>query len=161
MHPISDGLLNETQTSNMIAQKYWVNAELNISGILTIEAGANLEFAADQGLYVADPGSLSAIGSSSKRISFKGATPSAGFWKGIIINGNNPNNRLEFVDVMHGGLPDYGGLYLNGGTQMTIKDSSFTNNNAYGIYRQGASSNLIDLGGNTFANNPLGDIRNP
>ena len=157
---ISNGLLESPETATLKAQKYLIADSLNIDAALTIEPGAVLEFASGNGIYINSPqGSLSAIGSSSQRIGFRGVTPNAGTWIGMVIGSQSMINRLEFVDIMHTGSASgvVGALYLNGG-KMIIKDSSFSNNSYYGINRGFDPSALTDLGGNTFANNSLGNF---
>ncbi len=155
--------LTNAEVISVIPQTYRVLAEFGVSGDLTIQAGAILEFAAGAELNVGGTGSLIAIGTSTNRIQFRGATPTAGHWEGITITSGNTNNRLEFADVSHTGSSNtkQGAVYMNGASALSIKDSSFSNNSFYGIFRASAGSILTDLGGNTFVSNPSGNIRNP
>ena len=161
----------EVSASNLVAadvvsvipQTYRVLAGFGVSGALTIQAGAILEFASGADLDVSATGSLIAIGTSTNRIQFRGATASAGFWKGITITSSNTTNRLEFADVSHTGssATRQGAVFMNGASKLSIKDSSFSNNSYFGIYRDSVGSTLTDNGNNTFLNNPSGNIRNP
>jgi hypothetical protein len=148
---------------SVIPQTYRVLAGFGVSGALTIQPGVILEFASGANLNVGATGSLVAIGASTNRIQFKGATASAGFWEGITLTSGNINNRLEFVDVSHTGSNGAkpGAVFMNGASKLSIKDSSFRDNTAYGIYRDSAGSTLTNISGNVFSNNPSGDIRNP
>jgi hypothetical protein len=155
--------LSNAQTVSVIPQTYRVIGNFGVSGALTIQAGASLDFASGTELNVSATGSLIAIGTSANRIQFKGGTASAGFWEGITLTSGNTNNRLEFADVMHTGsnASKPGAVFMNGASKLSIKDSSFSNNSFYGIYRDSVGSALTNISGNTFANNPSGDIRNP
>ncbi len=155
--------LTNVQAVSVIPQTYRVLGNFGVSGALTIQAGAILEFASGTELNVSATGSLIAIGTSTNRIQFKGATASAGFWEGITLTSGNTNNRLEFADVMHTGsnIGKPGAVFMNGASQLSIKDSNFSNNSFFGIYRDSVGSLLTNISGNTFTNNPSGNIRNP
>ncbi len=155
--------LTNAQAISVIPQQYRVIGNFGVSGNLTLQPGATLEFASGTELNVTATGSLIAIGTSTNRIQFKGATPNAGFWEGITLTSGNTNNRLEFADVMHTGsnATKQGAVFMNGASKLSIKDSSFSNNLFYGIFRDSVGSVLTNLGGNTFSSNPSGDIRNP
>ncbi len=155
--------LTNAEVISVIPQTYRVTGNFGVSGALTIQAGAILEFASGIDLNVSATGSLVAIGTSTNRIQFRGATASAGFWEGITLTSGNTNNRLEFADVSHTGsnAAKQGAVYMNGASVLSIKDSSFSNNLFFGIFRASVGSTLNNLSGNTFLSNPSGDIRNP
>lgn len=74
------------------------------STVMSVEAGAVIEFDAGAGLY-ADEGALSAEGTAEAPIVFRGSSPSAGTWEGLAFSSDRPENVLRFVEVRGGGAP--------------------------------------------------------
>ncbi|MGA9240039.1 MAG: hypothetical protein WBV75_13330, partial [Robiginitalea sp.] len=82
---------------------YYIPEILDITADLTLEAGTTFFFGDKAGLGIYGQGSLSAIGTSSDPIEFKGILNSRGSWRGIHIETKNPKNRLEYVKIANAG----------------------------------------------------------
>ncbi|MEL7222910.1 MAG: hypothetical protein AAGJ93_16430, partial [Bacteroidota bacterium] len=80
---------------------YIVNCVMDLEVAVDIEPGTVVEFAAGAGWYVRPSGSLKAVGTAANPITLNGMTATAGYWKGILFDSDNPNNRLEFIDISH------------------------------------------------------------
>lgn len=72
-------------------------------GLVTIAPGTRFEFEADTGLLVEADGILAADGTATAPIEMVGTTETSGFWKGVAITSQQPDNRLRFVKIAHAG----------------------------------------------------------
>ena len=113
--------------------------------LLTIEAGAKLEFA-NSG-YIVINGALKAVGTSklidpttgdvtpAKPIIFTGSTKSAGHWQGLQFkNAIDTRNELANVVLEYAGSWSYGALYTSGATSLKIRDTIIKDNKLYGFF---------------------------
>jgi hypothetical protein len=69
---------------------------------VTVEAGAQFVFTQDAGIRVAS-GSLAIEGTEGAPVVMRGATQIPGFWRGLSIQSKKPDNRLEYLEIAHGG----------------------------------------------------------
>ena len=111
--------------------------ELYIDAGLTINAGSRLRMeASGYGIKVNSSGFLNCTGTTTEQIFIGGKYSSAGYWSGIKIASNNPNNIFKYTTVQDGGsywAYEYSNIYLNGG-KLSIDNTSVTLANSYGIY---------------------------
>lgn len=157
---VDGGTLPTGDITSMIATRYRITDLLATGGSLTISAGAILEFEAAASFEINSAGTLTAVGTSASRIQIKGSTETAGFWRGLDIKSNTAN-RLEFVDLRHAGfaVDPQGAARIRANSTLTIKNSDFSNNAQWGIYRASSgTSTLNDDGSSTFSANALGNI---
>lgn len=80
-----------------------------VRGELVVDPGTTLEFDADADLQVLDGGTMTAEGTDDDRVTFRGTTPTAGHWRGILIRDSTA--AFEHAEILHGGggdraLPD-------------------------------------------------------
>ena len=119
---------------------YLVTGSAAINGHVDIEAGTHFLFSANAGLEVGSNGSLTAVGTSSEKIVLEGTSSAPGFWKGVEIHSNNPQNIFKYVVVKDGGSSGYYynvGLYIKG--SLSLDNSSINNSNSWGVYLAGGS----------------------
>ena len=143
---------------------YRINNRLIVNdGVLTIEPGVELVFGQDAGLNITGGGRLKAEGTDSNQIHFTGAEPQRGFWAGITYSQTRSNdNILDNVVIEYagsrtwsGGARSQAGIYIAGdGVQLTVRDSTFRENNISAITTDGSATDLI-LEGNHFVDNHL------
>ncbi len=140
----------------------------NVQAGLTISPGTEIMVEANHGFYIESTGYLNCVGTSTEPITIKGRYASAGYWDGISINSNNPNNKISYTTVSDGGAYwgyDYSGISIYSG-KLELNNSSINNSNSYGVYVDNASQ-LITSGvvqttvagvetNNTFSNNGTG-----
>ena len=128
---------------------YIIEGSLILFSDLTLKPGVVIAFKENGLMKVYCEGSLSAVGTENKRITFKGEEPIEGFWKGIEIRSPDQKNQLDYCDILHTGKPNsnsgeatairvkryLGGIFGNGAcsshvriTNCTIKEAS-----GYGI----------------------------
>jgi hypothetical protein len=86
---------------------YLIKRFLYIKSKLTIEPGVVVAFEEDGYIKVDCNGSLTALGTENKHITFRGEESNEGFWKGIEINSSYVRNKLNYCDILHTGKGDY------------------------------------------------------
>ncbi len=153
---------------------YLVMDQINIKQALNINAGANVMFSKDAGLYVKDTGSLTAEGTEGNLVTFT-ANNTNDKWIGISIETDNVNNKLNYCEISYAGNDDI--LYSGGwrkanvavnGT-LEVLNSVLTNSSGSGLFISNSStinemsssdSDLEStlLSQNTFNNNGNADI---
>lgn len=137
--------------------RYSVTGDLTVRAELTIESGAILEFAADTRLLIDDAGIIRAIGTAANPIIFRGATQSAGFWRGVLIYSDNALNRLEHVNVLHTGSDDIGGqrgaVVVDGfrAGALGVVNVTMTDGTGHGLFVEDGAT-LLDFSANTYGN---------
>ena len=135
---------------------YAVTDDVTVNAALTIQEGVVLEFASDTRFYIRD-GSISAVGTESNPIIFRGQTAQAGFWKGIQVNSSNITNTLEYVEVSHTGSSELDGdktaIMVEGFSQGALNVVNVTVSDAegYGLVVQSDGS-LRSFASNAFQN---------
>jgi hypothetical protein len=172
---ISDDIIADT-TWDLAGSPYQVTTSIQVTeGVtLTVEQGVEVRFEEVTGVDIY--GTLMAVGTSDKPITFTGTTKGVGWWNGITFNGTetNPNTGsvLDYVTIEYGGW--YAALELNyasisvsyseinysgddgilgnWGGVAHVSDTSFTGNQEYAIYFWDGSVNPV-LSNLTASNN--------
>jgi len=143
-----------------------INMKIGLSiddAILTLSAGVKIVF--DSAVYLrTTSGALKAIGTKDKPITFTGKEKVGGYWKGIEIGSNSPQNILEHVIIEYAGSY-YAALEINthyGTTaRVSVKNSIFRHNSNYAIYfdyHEDSRYNNDIASVNTFTDNEKGAI---
>ncbi|MDG5814184.1 hypothetical protein QA601_03775 [Chitinispirillales bacterium ANBcel5] len=168
IHVDDDGELTRTATwpAVDVPYRFFGNHFINEpSAVITIEAGAVLEFDNRAGLRV-NSGGLRALGTEDDEIVFTSASGNPGDWRGIGIASNNDQNTLLYTVVEKAGnsLRAINGsnrcnLYLHDYSTVTIENSTFSNSTGYGIYANASSSQILSFESNTFDNNETSAMR--
>ncbi|MEM7655663.1 MAG: hypothetical protein AAF399_06000 [Bacteroidota bacterium] len=140
---------------------YLIETVIDIIEPLTIEAGAELVFEEDGGLGVYDSGTLSAVGTASDKIIFRGKENINGYWRGIHVETNSSNNEFIHTEVKNGGsnyvycCNNKANILLKGG-QMTVSNSEISESGGCGIYVQ--SNGTLTESDNSFSGNMDGTV---
>ena len=135
-----------------------VCGSIEVNAALTIEEGATLIMCADAGFNVSETGYITAVGTAQNPILIKGETESKGFWDGMGIYSNNPNNILNYVTIRDGGSYwglEYSTLFIGSQGRVSIKNSTVTNSQENAMYISDDAS-LDDFENNTFSNSITG-----
>ncbi|WP_162054237.1 PKD domain-containing protein [Pontibacter pamirensis] len=167
----SNGILSEDITEFTVLENreadpakpdYIVTNNIQVKARVAIAPGVVIEFEADKGLEVLPQGYITARGTATQKIVFTGKTKTPGFWKGILFDSNNALNELTQVEVGYAGSSTMRDMPENvktnvgiTGTAITaaslsVKNSSFTNANGYGMYVLGEIPVFSD---NSFSDN--------
>ncbi len=144
---------------------YTINCNIEVTSpyTLTIAPGTTLIFGQGNQVQVDQGASLSALGTSSNPIVFKGSQSTAGYWGGIFINSVSVTNQFTYCTISGGGYKVNSGntfgadvsIYQGtaGFTNCTVNNSSDAGFYFYGIY---SSAQYVDGAiFNTFSNNTV------
>jgi hypothetical protein len=151
-------------------------------GNLTVNPGVEMRFKPNTGIEVMNNGvgTLTAVGSATNRITFKGIQAGQGGWNGIAIFGASISNRFEYCTIDGGGQNPMGLLNTNGKGLANVvvgncsvqypaaafNNCTFSNSRGFGIWKGGQAAAQVNPGlvnadaatTNTFNNNLLGAI---
>ncbi|GAA0193916.1 hypothetical protein GCM10009122_57010 [Fulvivirga kasyanovii] len=105
--PLSDG------AAYRIAQSFDARATLTIMPGTIIEFEANQTIAFKQDFSGPNDGIIIAKGTASEPITFTGATKTAGYWQGLIVQSNSVLNELDHCIVEYGGSDEIDGGMAN------------------------------------------------
>ncbi len=140
------------------------NVVIDIVDPLEVQAGTQVVFEEGAGLGVYDNGSIKAVGTSAKKIEFKGKEPVQGYWRGIHIETNSTQNVLKYVSVKNAGsnyvycCNDKASIFLKNNGRLRLENSSLMDSGGCAVFvKTGAS---LSESGNTFGNNENGPICN-
>ncbi|MBK8011431.1 MAG: right-handed parallel beta-helix repeat-containing protein [Deltaproteobacteria bacterium] len=170
----SDGVEGE---ETWPAHIYRVEDRVTVRGQLTVLPGAVIEFAQDASMVVEANAALVAKGTEAEVITFKGASETRGFWKGIEVRsagaggGAGASSGLgatfEHCVIRDGGGQAWSGasessaaLYLQQASSTKIADTTFSNSARYALWAS-EDARLPDFGGNTFSGNARVMILHP
>jgi hypothetical protein len=155
----NDGV-ETAQTWSALAVPYRVMDRTSVRAPLTIDAGAELEFAQSAHLIVRDNGTLNAVGTVGDPITFRGSQALSAYWKGIEFRTASAANRLENVNLLHagsnqwfGGTDSVGTLYVTSDGTLTLEDVTIALTGGYAaIIASGGvlSCTNVDDGGFQF-----------
>ena len=142
------------------------NSDVGQDATLTVDPGVEMHFAAEVGLDVDNFASavISADGTSNNpiRMTATEGNGEQGWWQGVAIYSDNPNNLLNHVIVRHGGsdvpalLQEGANVALAGDTALELTNAEITDSGANGVYCDGSAS--FTTSGNTYSNNGDGDV---
>ena len=153
---------NQTLTVAPIGVPYRISGVRPIKdgSDVTVEAGTVFEFEQDGGLNVTDNATAFKVkGTSSNNVTFTGTTKQAGFWNGVGINSTNTNNELSGLSLEYAGggelytfIGSAAGLQLQNNSKVSLSNSTFRNNDAYGVQAD-EGVEFTGFSNNTFENN--------
>lgn len=141
--------VNQTQTWPDLNTPYLFNGVTNISAAVTLETGANLVFEANSGIDVTSSGSLTAVGTASSPITFAGRFNTAGYWRSLRFESNNPNNKLAYAVVTDGGNywgDAFSSVNVQSSSRLEIDNTTISNSNSWGMYVN-SSTTIVSNGG--------------
>jgi len=159
----SGGTTSNMDISVLDGANYKIEKWISFSHDITIDAGAQFEFATDAGLDIKDGSSIIAKGAADNKIVFTGTSKSPGAWDGIFVSSSSVDNIFEHVDISYGGGRSIATYFSK--TNMAIDrakikliDVSITNSAGYGVEtRRDGSAFSIET--STFDNNANSDMK--
>jgi hypothetical protein len=156
------GTTQDMTISALDSAKYQIVDNVEFKNAITIDAGANFEFAADAGIVVRDGASVIAKGTQNNKIVFTGTSKSPGAWRGIFIGSNSVDNIFENVDVSYGGSTNMATYFdktnmVIDNAKITLKNVSFTGSAGYGIQTRRTGSDF-SVENCSFDNNASSDM---
>lgn len=133
--------------------------------VITIEAGARLEFESSAGMRV-NAGALRALGASDAPVTFTSASGNPDGWRGLGIASSSELNELRFVAMANAGATwsvindgNSTNLYLGPDARVSITDSTFASSGGHGIVLGGERARLGEFERNAFDGNASSPLR--
>ncbi len=139
----------------------------DVGAVITIEAGATLEFDSSSGFAV-NAGALRAEGASNAPVTFTSATGDPNDWRGLGIFSNSSQNLLDHAVLENAGRTwsvingsNATNLFIGTNGTVAITNSTFATagNNGVGLYANAGSSVLSAFTDNTFDDNERAAMR--
>lgn len=139
----------------------------DVGAVITIEAGATLEFDTSAGLAV-NAGALRAEGTAGAPVTFTSASGDPNGWRGVGVFSSSSDNLFDHAVLENAGRTwsDINGrnatnLYVGTDGAVAITNSTFATagNDGVGLYVNAGSSRLSAFEGNTFDDNELAAMR--
>ncbi|MEM9847508.1 MAG: hypothetical protein AAF847_06445 [Bacteroidota bacterium] len=141
------------------AVDYIISCRTFVNTDLVIEPGVVIEFQDNAGLEIGEAGSISAVGTKEKPITFTGVTKTAGAWSGVLVESNDIKNELRYVNVSYGGGEAFNSngnranLILWADTRLSIDDCTFSHSASYGIEMDYQNYTIPSFTNNTLTDN--------
>lgn len=149
--------LTEAATWTALGVPYQLFDRLDVSAAWQIAPGARLKMSADGGFAVRTGGSMRAVGTPSEPIEIYGAEASRGYWLGVHVESNSPNNAFDYVNLSHAGIEatvccgnPRAGIWVESG-RATVTNSSFEL--IQGCALSADSDGTLTQSGNRFSGN--------
>ncbi|MFO7894899.1 MAG: PKD domain-containing protein [Longimicrobiales bacterium] len=146
--------------------RYRIAGNSDVSGAMTIEPGAVLEFESDAGMYADTEGSISAVGTETDTIVITSVQETAGYWRGIGFRSNDGANELKYVSIGYGGsnsqwsIEHTGNVGIENDARVSITNSLIHNSGEYGVASEG-SGILTGFASNRFEGNSTASVYLP
>jgi|GEM_PF-458649 len=144
------------------------NIDIDITGALVLSPGTTMLATTDGNIDVDRTGSFTAVGTAAAPIRIVGRSAVPGHWQGIdFAFSNSPRNRLEHVELRHGGggadTATRGNItqrcFTSSRGRVAIADSVIADSLGWGVYRAPDSGCTVEVGARvTFPNNALGTV---
>ncbi|GAA4406406.1 hypothetical protein GCM10023187_25810 [Nibrella viscosa] len=139
---------------------YRISGDFAVEAAWILNPGVTLEMNRDAVIRINTGGYLLAKGTPTSKITFTGATRTAGFWRGIICYSADSKNLIENAaisyagsNVIVSGKKANLAIYGNRAT-MTIQNTQISNSGGYGLFvSYGASVNTDVTTANSFESN--------
>ncbi|MBN2495008.1 MAG: hypothetical protein JXR96_10490 [Deltaproteobacteria bacterium] len=141
---------------------YFIDGIVHLDAVLTLPAGARLEFTQDSGLDVDSDGGLIAIGEQDNHVLLTGTEPEPGWWRGLIFDDSNSfDNRIEHVTVEYGGSYQFldagGNVIMAWGSRLAMNHCLLRHSAEYGL-RIYSGEMLDEFNENELVDNALGAV---
>lgn len=114
---------------------YYGLSSLNFVNVTRMAAGTHIVMANDKAIYISGNEYLKINGTAANPVIIRGETQAAGFWQGLLVNTNNPNNVFDYLNISDGGSSKLGVMPHKANiavadmhpTQLTINNCTSTN----------------------------------
>lgn len=126
---------------------------------LVVSPGFEMIAQPNSGIEVVNAGSMSAVGTMTDPIIFRGEQDVDGYWKGLLFGSNNTDNELTYVNISNGGEEGFDGanlktnIMVEGSGRVKITNTTSSKSGGYGLYTRSLESALPDFADNTFTEN--------
>jgi hypothetical protein len=160
----ADGVITQEITENITTatvigdKTIKICGDIHVSAGLTLSPGATVIMCAGASLTIEETGFISAVGTATNPIVIKGETETKGFWEGLAIYSNNPNNKFTYVTIKDAGTYwgwEYANVFVGDNAKLEMKNTTISNSDNIGLYVS-ESATLVGFSQNTFSNSITG-----
>lgn len=136
---------------------------MSIPDDVVIEPGVTIAFETDASFWIREDGSLKAVGTADKPITFTGVDKSRGAWGGIFFESNDPKNEMKYtvVEYAGGAAPSWGssqkgGVVVGANASLKLEYSTIQHCDVFGynLFYNATVANTT-ISNNTFKNNEV------
>lgn len=136
-------------------------SSMNVPDDVTIEPGVTIAFETDAGFWVRADGSLHAVGTAEKPITFTGVNKERGSWGGVFYVSNNPKNEMNHTVFEYAGgkavswaTEQKGGVVIGSGASLKFKNNLVQHCKNWGLsLYYSANDAATTIENNTFKEN--------
>jgi len=156
----------ETAVWKRLNAPYFIDIAVNIvGGTITVEPGTRFVFNEGASLGIDEFGALSAAGTPGAPIIFTGEQAQPGYWEGLqYFESSSRDNLLEYAQVRYAGGSSLieGAVSVGLESYLKMSHTTVADSSSWGVcvtYISDEYQAVFENGeGNSFSNNPLGDI---
>ncbi|HLS71881.1 MAG TPA: hypothetical protein VK027_09480 [Chitinophagaceae bacterium] len=162
---VYNAALNGDATVAATNVPYYIEGRSEIKTGLKLNPGVKFLMGSDARMSTTANGYFNAIGTADKPIIITGKEEVPGYWEFININSNNPNNKMEYVELSYGGSSSnykHSSIWVNDNNngQLTVNNCTFKKSYSWAIYVEQATIYPSDYAAinasNTFIDNGAG-----
>jgi hypothetical protein len=135
-----------------------IHGEVDIKAPLVIERGVEMIFSSNASFDVELGGTLTAVGTDSAPIVFRGLATAPGYWRGIRFLSDSDDNELGFVVVEHGGSGRTANVSIANHASASVHDAALNASSA-AVLAVAEGGSLRAFAANTFADNGEAAVR--
>lgn len=162
----SDEEAVESATWQRLNAPYFIDSAVGIAaGTITVAPGTTFVFGAGASLDIDEFGALSAVGTPDAPIVFTGEQQQPGYWENLdYFESSSRDNVLNYAEVRYGGGSNLieGAVSVGLASYLKMSNTTVADSATWGVcvtYISEENQGILEEGpGNTFSNNPLGDI---
>jgi len=160
----ADGVITQTITTNITTPTVIGDKTIKICGDISISAGFTLQpgavviMCAGSSIEVLPTGYISAVGTATNPIVIKGETETKGFWEGLSIQSNNPNNKFSYTTIKDAGTYwgwEFATVFVADQAKLEINNSTISNSENVAMYVH-ETATLVSFANNIFSNSVTG-----
>lgn len=136
---------------------------MSIPDDAVIKPGVTIAFESDASFWIRDEGSLNAVGTPDKPITFTGVDKEQGAWGGIFFASNDPKNEINHTIVEYSGgtasswaSSEKGGVVIGAGASLKFHNNTVQYCQGWGLnlfYSANTTNTIIE--NNTFKENEI------
>lgn len=157
--------INHDQIVKATNAPFYIRTGFLLFAGMTLKPGVNFLMGRYTSIIVEDGGYLQAVGTANAPITMKGMVKEPGYWDGIVFfpGSDSPNNKLEYVEIRHGGGAPNRSANVNVLGALTMYNCIISDSGGWGLYvdtdydpnvSPSTKQGILDV--NTFSNNGNG-----
>lgn len=148
---LEDRIIDPTIPDYITTGDMYINAEL------ILKPGVVIAFEEDASVYINEGGSLSAKGEANRKITLRGKTNAAGYWRGILVYSNSNSNEFEHAEILNAGSDVMvsgvaASITVTDRARISVGNTRISGSGGYGIHFM-EGSNIKAFNNNVISHN--------